>query len=876
MPRVTLNGQGAIAVGDPDLLVGVTDLEVAFTNGNPVLYAAARGGGSLSRFSLGDGDDVASLSASWSIPSAWLQIESTDIALINAGGTATNVMLAGLAEDDLRGQIDSGTGFSGSVRYDVGAFDLGQISNIAMSSDGISAFASLRSGGLVQLEFALSGQVSVSTPSGLGSLGSDRASDVSWISAPGGEYAVVTYAGSDQITLFRADGNGRMVLTDTVTPAEGAWADSPVAVETLVGADGIPYAVMAASGSSSLTVFAIDGNDLVPLDHVIDTRDTRFNDVSHVEVMQIAGQPYVVAAGSDQGLTVMALLPGGQLLEVATVAASLETPLNGISAIEVMVTGDTARIFVATQAAPYLVEFNFNLDNAGLTMVGDAGDNSLIGTGADDMIAGGMGDDTVNGGAGDDMIADGSGTDRLTGGAGSDVFVLGADGEIDRILDFQRGTDSILMRAPLPGLGDSDIEIFGRSWGAELRIGTEIAYVYSSDGRTLTRSDFDETSLQLSENISTRLSDYPDGSPDIGPETGSDLAPTLRYAKPSFEVTVIEEPSISRSSSYTWGSSSQNDVPRIIGQNGNDLIEGDIGDDVLIGAGGFDTIIGGVGNDAISGGLNADELVGGTGNDVITGERGADLIYGDGGDDFIWGGEGTDQIRGGGGNDYLDAGFNSGRRKEEVYGGDGNDTILGGGGFDRLIGGSGDDLIDGGRNADLIFGDDGGDTINGEHGTDRILGGAGEDLIYGGEGSDALLGQAGNDLMWGGEGNDRFRGGRANDYIDGEDGNDILRGNLGFDTLIGGHGDDTLIGGLNADRFVFADDHGHDRVIGFNTNNQREVLDFTDLSTFTITSDVFVQAVQMGEDVVITTGVDSSITLAEVDIADLDGTDFIF
>ena len=599
MVRATLSGQGGVSLGNPDLMVGVTDLEVGFVDGEAVLYAAGRGGGALTRFSLGDGSGAATLSDSWGIPDRFLQLESTDILLIPGPGGTTHVLLAGLNDDDLQGRVDTGTGLGGFTVFDAGSFDLGQISNITLSPDGTQGLASLRVGGLVELAFDGTGQISVSTPEGLGGLGTQAASAVSWVTAGGVDYAVVTYAGSDQIALFSPGGGGGLVHRDTLSPEDGIWIDSPTAVSTIQGPDGVTYVVMAASGSSSLTVMTIEGNALVPVDHVIDTLDTRFNEASQLEVMEIGGQPYVVAAGSDQGLTVFSLMPGGQLLEVATVAASLDTPLNGITDIEVVVTGAGARIFVATQGAPYLVEFVFELENPGTTRVGGAGADMLTGMGGDDLIAGGAGDDTLEGGAGDDVITDGTGLDLLTGGAGADTFVFGADGATDRVTDYQRGVDAIQLRAPAPGMGADDILVISRSWGAEIHLGTEVLEVYSADGNPLGWNDFEGGFLTTSASISVDLDDYVDDSGNTGPETGSDLGATLHFDRPDFAVTPLEEPDIGPASASGAGT----------GQS--DLITGGLGHDVLIGAGGFDTIEGGGGHDSISGGANGDLLYGG-------------------------------------------------------------------------------------------------------------------------------------------------------------------------------------------------------------------------------------------------------------------------
>jgi VCBS repeat-containing protein len=82
---------------------------------------------------------------------------------------------------------------------------------------------------------------------------------------------------------------------------------------------------------------------------------------------------------------------------------------------------------------------------------------------------------------------------------------------------------------------------------------------------------------------------------------------------------------------------------------------------------------------------------GGNGNDVLTGGNGTDLIWGQNGNDSVGGGEGIDLLCGGVGNDSLD-------------GAAGNDALSGGSGDDRLSGGAGNDVLTGGSGADRFSG----------------------------------------------------------------------------------------------------------------------------------------------------------------------------
>ena len=96
-------------------------------------------------------------------------------------------------------------------------------------------------------------------------------------------------------------------------------------------------------------------------------------------------------------------------------------------------------------------------------------------------------------------------------------------------------------------------------------------------------------------------------------------------------------------------------------------------------------VYGGTGHDT----LNASRLStpvmidGGEGNDLIRGGRGDDLLVGGAGHDLIWGGDGADILLGGDGNDLLwgDGGYNL------LIGGDGRDLLFGGQLEDILLGG---------------------------------------------------------------------------------------------------------------------------------------------------------------------------------------------
>lgn len=283
----------------------------------------------------------------------------------------------------------------------------------------------------------------------------------------------------------------------------------------------------------------------------------------------------------------------------------------------------------------------------------------------------------------------------------------------------------------------------------------------------------------------------------------------------------------------------------LVGGMGSEIIKALDGDDIIEARAGDDRIFAGAGDDWIIAGPGAKTYDGGTGTDTLSfeGYRGAavdlalgslygtagviagvenvigyvkaaNYIYGDAADNRIVAFGFNDNLRGAGGND-------------QIVSGDGNDSVLGGAGHDLLRAGAGDDTVGGEGGNDWIFGDAGADILNGGAGNDVLSGGSGDDVISGGKGKDTALfdgsvgttvrlnttaAQAtghGDDRLIGIEnvstagGNDRLTGnGKANVLISGA-GNDRLDGGNGKDVLSGGAGNDVIKGGKGSDTAVF-------------------------------------------------------------------------
>jgi len=187
-----------------------------------------------------------------------------------------------------------------------------------------------------------------------------------------------------------------------------------------------------------------------------------------------------------------------------------------------------------TQGTPFAIA-----TEAGETILGSEVADRIDGLGGGDDIRAGNGDDTLTGGAGDDS---------LFGGAGADRFRMEPDGGLDRVLDFDFGSDRIVLSA---ALGIEDV-------GALLE--------------TATKPFANVTDIALGPGATLRvLHESRSGTP-------------LSVA--DFEIE-----------------------PAGIGSDGPDILSGTPGPDSLKGFAGDDVFLASPGDDAIEGGAGADRVL---------------------------------------------------------------------------------------------------------------------------------------------------------------------------------------------------------------------------------------------------------------------------
>jgi Ca2+-binding RTX toxin-like protein len=257
-------------------------------------------------------------------------------------------------------------------------------------------------------------------------------------------------------------------------------------------------------------------------------------------------------------------------------------------------------------------------------------------------------------------------------------------------------------------------------------------------------------------------------------------------------------------------------LAKIVGTDGDDVLQGTPERDVIWGGDGNDTITGSLGNDLLCGGPGADLVHGGRGNDIVDGGGGAeDRVIGDLGDDKVIGGPGdADEAAGSLGIDT-------------VSGGPGDfDFVHGDYGYDRMDGGPGnDDIVS--FATDVAAGKSGGVKVSlARHrakgdGHDRLFrfenleGSAFDDILVGNGKANVIDGGAGDDVIRGGGGKDELLGGQGTDGCNGAKGRTESCGRekeprasayVELDPVPGEGGGLQLVGGGGGDHFTVAFD----------------------------------------------------------------------
>ncbi len=859
---------------------GVTDMEISWDGGTAYMYATTGSEGGATAFRL-SGSGSAQVVDQIAYTTAQLQSGDASIALV-ASGSTTYFVSYGSMDSSLTGHaLAGGDDFqSASAMNWSGSGAGGQMNTLTTVTVNGATYvyaASVGTSGLSHYEAMDNRQLQIRSDQSQSAELPDGIDIVAFATIEtGGQTFLLAASNLHQgVSSYILDANGTPTFVDVLGAADGVGIADPTAIECFEVA-GECFVVVAAAGSSSLTVMKIQSDGtLSPVDHIIDNLNTRFDNVAELEVVAVDGRTYVLAGGADDGISIFTVLPSGQLVLLASVADTMDTALQNVSALAAEAVDGTIQVYAASESEAGITQLSFDTGNIGQTLNGSSTADTITGGAADDMLAGGGGDDILNGSGGNDILSDGSGSDQMTGGSGNDIFVLTADGALDVIHDYDPARDSLDLTAFNFLYTTSQLTIIPTSYGCRIEFRGEVIEIHSADGAPLTADDFPTSSILTLDR------------------------PPVVYDYMPLEVQ-------GTSGADTLNGNLGDDT--LYGLGGADMLEGSEGGDHLDGGSGTDTAVytnayAGVGVSLLSGSgwdgaagdtlvaienligsAHADTLIGnngrntlngGAGSDILEGRDGNDILEGGFGVDTLNGGEGSDILNGGGGNDtvtykdettgmglVLDTGATWGSADgdtlisiENVTGTDHSDNITGSAEANTLTGDGGDDILDGRQGADILYGGAGDDILRGGWGSydDALYGGDGNDILSGDAGLDVIDGGDGIDTVsyetdplgamginlaagttWGGawgdevsnvenvigsSGNDTIVGDSGVNVLDGSDGNDVLDGREGNDTIYGGDGDDTLRGGWGDGKDLMYGGDGDDTLEGGNGND---------------------------------------------------------
>jgi uncharacterized protein (TIGR01370 family) len=403
----------------------------------------------------------------------------------------------------------------------------------------------------------------------------------------------------------------------------------------------------------------------------------------------------------------------------------------------------------------------------------------LQGTNLADIVQALGGNDTVRGFGGNDLLNGGVGVDTMYGGPGNDTYVV--DNAADKAIEAAgQGADTVqssvsfMLGVNLENLtltGAAAINGVGNTLNNIIR-GNNAANTLNGGGGADQMHGFGGNDRYVVDHPGDRVFE--------AANQGSDMVLTsVSYALAagqSIELLATTNAAGAGTMSLTGNQLAQ----RIVGNAGDNVINGGGGADQMYGLGGDDRYVVDNAGDrvfeaanhgadtvlsSVSYGLAAGQSIellatanaAGVGSINLFGNEFGQRIVGNAGDNVINGGGGADQMYGLGGNDryMIDS---AGDRVFEAAN-QGADTVFSAVSYGLATGQSIEVLATTsltGTGAINLVGNDFSQTINGNNGANSLRGGGGNDHVNGLGGNDNVNGELGADILSGGAGNDRF------------------------------------------------------------------------------------------------------------------------
>lgn len=460
------------------------------------------------------------------------------------------------------------------------------------------------------------------------------------VDAGGGNDTVTGSAGAD--VLIGRDGNDRIdgrQGNDTAFLGAGddvfVWnpGDGSDVVEGQAGIDTLQF-----NGANIAEVIGISANGgraLFTRDVAAITMD--LNDVETIAFKALGGADTIVVndlTGTDVTSVRIDLTGpvGGGDAAVDTVT------LRGTAGADTIVVDDPAGNVTATGLAATLTLTGAEAAFDRLVVDGGGGDDVVNASGlASGLIGltlqGGLGNDLLIGSAGDDLVSGGDGSDTALMGAGSDTFVWNP-GDDNDIVEGQAGLDTLLFNGAniaenISISANGGRVLFTRDIAAvtmDLNDVEQVTFNALGGADTIVVNDLsgtDATTIRINLAASggggdgavdtivinaTAGDDVVVVTGDNGGVTVFGLAATVEIsgleATDRLVINTLGGDDVVEASGLLFGGlvltangGDGDDI--LLGGGGNDILNGDAGDDVLIGGGGLDVLNGGTGDNVV-------------------------------------------------------------------------------------------------------------------------------------------------------------------------------------------------------------------------------------------------------------------------------------
>lgn len=547
--------------GPNGYLVGLTDLLIKTSGTSSLLYSVSAKDGGVLVMDMNNGMQVLDQAA---FPSRTVALDAPrhlaeavingTPSLISYGHYGTTIDVFPLDSQGLIAQPYT-------LNWQGGSSAVGAATATEMLTAGGQSFFAIASRQVEGLAIwavdGANGLLPVAQPTTAGLLAANGVLAMAQVMLNGQQHLLVLSSTGAELLNYQLGTNGTLALMSRLDARDGLAIGTGSALEVVV-VGGQSYALVGAAGSSSLAAVALDANgSMVVTDHVMDDRDTRFGGLTELATLTQDGQVFIAAAGSDDGITLMTLLPNGRLVHLATIVDDNTMALTNVSGLALRAENGRIDLVASGSAVGSAsgsgITHLYSIAGAiGVTLTGGAAADTLSGGTGRDLLFGGAGNDRLEGGAGEDILVDGAGVDVMLGGAGADVFIFEPDGLVDYVIDFERGVDRIDISSLGRIYSLDALSFVERSNGIDIRFGNEKIVLRTSDGQPLFKEEL--------------------GIKDLLDLTHIDVTPL-------------------------------DPVPTSVTGTGQpDFIDGRDGADRMVGGGAADTLMGGAGNDTLLGG----------------------------------------------------------------------------------------------------------------------------------------------------------------------------------------------------------------------------------------------------------------------------------